>query len=103
MCDICHMYPCHPQCPNAPEPPTVFICSGCGECIYDGDEYCGIFGEQYCLRCVDDMARFADEEMVCYECEDTIQEGDTYYEVMGRVVCEDCMHDAKGVARYDTY
>ena len=26
MCEICHMTPCHPQCPNAPEPPAVYYC-----------------------------------------------------------------------------
>ena len=37
MCDICHQVPCHPRCPNAPDPIPVFICSGCGQDIYEGD------------------------------------------------------------------
>ena len=36
MCDVCHMTPCHPRCPNAPEPPKVYTCKYCGEAIVDG-------------------------------------------------------------------
>lgn len=53
MCHICRQYPCHPRCPNAPDPPSVFICSGCGDNIRDGDGYWDILGEQFCEECVD--------------------------------------------------
>ena len=52
-CDICLQSPCHPRCPNAADPPAVFVCSGCGRDIYDGDDYWDIMGEQFCERCVD--------------------------------------------------
>lgn len=53
MCDICLSIPCDPRCPNAPEPKPVYVCSGCGEFIRDGDEYWDIMGEQWCEECVD--------------------------------------------------
>lgn len=53
MCEVCLSLPCHPRCPNAPEPPAVFICSGCGDPIYDGDDYWDILNEQWCKECVD--------------------------------------------------
>lgn len=59
MCDICMKKPCDPRCPNAPEPPSVFVCSGCGDLIYDGDDYWDIMGEQWCSECIDDMRRVA--------------------------------------------
>lgn len=31
----------------------VFICSGCGESIYEGDDYWEYFGEQFCKYCND--------------------------------------------------
>lgn len=54
MCDECRKSPCDPRCPNAPEPPLVFVCSGCGDFIRDGDDYWDILGEQYCERCIDE-------------------------------------------------
>lgn len=53
MCDECRHTPCDPRCPNAPEPKAVFVCSGCGHEIYDGDDYWDIMGEQFCKRCID--------------------------------------------------
>lgn len=53
MCEICLQSPCPPRCPNAPEPPCVFICSGCGDPILDGDDYWDILGEQFCEGCID--------------------------------------------------
>ena len=54
MCEQCLQTPCHPRCPNAPEPKSVFVCSGCNEKIYDGDSYWEILGEQFCANCIDD-------------------------------------------------
>lgn len=59
MCDICRVAPCHPLCPNAPDPPTVFICSGCGNNIYDGEDYWDIMGEQFCKNCIEDSRKEA--------------------------------------------
>jgi hypothetical protein len=60
MCDICQQIPCHPRCPYAPDPPVVYICSGCGCDIYDGDDYWDILGEQFCENCIDDLRRVAE-------------------------------------------
>lgn len=54
MCQECLRTPCHPRCPNAPEPKRVFICSGCGDDICEGDDYWDILGEQFCKTCIDD-------------------------------------------------
>ena len=60
MCDICLRTPCDPRCPNAPEPPSVFVCSGCGDNIYDGDFYWEIFGEQWCADCIEECKKVAE-------------------------------------------
>lgn len=60
MCDVCMKSPCHPQCPHAPEPPRVFVCSGCGDDILEGDYYWDILGEQFCEDCVDSSRRVAE-------------------------------------------
>lgn len=52
MCEVCRHSPCDPRCPNAPEPRSVFICSGCGHDIYEGDDYWDIMGEQFCEKCI---------------------------------------------------
>lgn len=52
MCDICLQSPCHPRCPNAPDPPAVYICSGCGHTIREGDDYWEVLGEQFCGDCI---------------------------------------------------
>lgn len=59
MCEICLQYPCPPRCPNAPEPPRVFVCSGCGDDILEGDDYWDILGEQFCEDCIDASKREA--------------------------------------------
>ena len=60
MCQECRMMPCSPRCPNAPEPKSVFICSGCGEKIRDGDDYWEIMGEQFCEDCIDEAKKVAE-------------------------------------------
>jgi hypothetical protein len=59
MCDICHRVPCHPRCPNAPDPIPVFICSGCGQDIYEGEDVYHILGEQFCERCINESRQEA--------------------------------------------
>lgn len=59
MCDVCRHIPCDPRCPNAPDPPSVFVCSGCGDFIYDGDDYWDVMGEQYCEDCMESMKKVA--------------------------------------------
>ena len=56
MCDICRQSPCHPQCPNAPDPPTVYVCKSCGDPIVVGDEYYEFDGDYYHEECFEDNA-----------------------------------------------
>lgn len=60
MCDICLKSPCDPRCPNAPDPPRVYVCSGCGDDILDGDDYWDIMGEQWCEDCIEDSRKVAE-------------------------------------------
>lgn len=53
MCEECRQSPCHPRCPNAPDPRAVFVCSGCSQDIYEGDWVFHIMGEQYCEKCIE--------------------------------------------------
>ena len=53
ICDVCLKTPCDCRCPNAPDPHQVFICSGCGEPILEGENYWDIMGEQWCQECID--------------------------------------------------
>ena len=55
MCQECLRIPCHPRCPNAPEPEEipVYVCSGCSKEIMDGEDYWEIMGEQWCEDCID--------------------------------------------------
>ena len=55
MCNECHHSPCHPRCPNAPEPPPVHVCAYCDESVLVGDEFVEIDGSYYHLDCVSDM------------------------------------------------
>lgn len=55
MCDICMQSPCHPRCPNAPEPVPEYWCSECGEGIFDGDEYFDSQEGPICKNCMEDM------------------------------------------------
>lgn len=52
MCEECLQHPCHPRCPNAPDPPMVYVCSGCGDPILAGEDYYDLVGEQFCEGCV---------------------------------------------------
>lgn len=56
MCEVCHMNPCHPQCPNAPDPEPVYTCKICGEAIRAGDDYYEMDGEFYHAECFEDNA-----------------------------------------------
>lgn len=61
MCQECRQSPCNPRCPNAPDPEEipVFVCSGCGTDIMDGEDYWEIMCEQYCENCIDKARRIA--------------------------------------------
>lgn len=51
MCDICMQHPCHPRCPNAPEPEYIDQCCVCGRFIKYGEEYVDENGVVTCLEC----------------------------------------------------
>lgn len=59
MCSMCLSLPCHPRCPNAPEPVAVHRCYKCGVGIFDGEKYLDSPIGQICEDCLDDMT--ADE------------------------------------------
>ncbi len=57
MCDECRMSPCHPRCPNAPEPESIAHCERCKDKIRIGDEYAKFNGNCYCDCCLEDMPK----------------------------------------------
>ena len=56
MCEICRQTPCHPRCPNAPEPKPVEMCCLCGEGICEGDEYLNTTDGCVCKGCLEDFS-----------------------------------------------
>lgn len=55
MCAECHSYPCHPRCPNAPEPIAVDDCYVCDKPIREGEEYFTISDVAVCKDCAETM------------------------------------------------
>ncbi len=55
MCDICRQNPCHPRCPNAPDPKPSHKCTKCGGGIFEGDKFLESYGEVICMECLEDM------------------------------------------------
>ena len=60
MCSECLQTPCHPRCPNAPEPPIVCQCDNCGRDIRDGDDMYVIGSDRFCEECIDNGKTTAD-------------------------------------------
>lgn len=58
-CNECGRMPHAMGCPNAPEPTAVFVCSGCGRKIYEGEDYYDILGEQFCEECINETRQEA--------------------------------------------
>lgn len=56
MCEICRQVPCHPRCPNAPEPKAVHECDRCGCGIYEGDKFFDGSEEYICKDCIENMS-----------------------------------------------
>ena len=54
ICIECRKNPCDPRCPNAPEPPVVFVCTSCHAEIREGDTFYRLDGCPYCEECVED-------------------------------------------------
>ncbi len=38
----------------------VFVCSGCGDPIREGDPYVNLLGEQYCMDCIEELTNYAE-------------------------------------------
>lgn len=55
MCSLCRQIPCHPRCPNVPEPVPIMRCSECGEGIFEGDKYYNTGNGGVCKYCIEDM------------------------------------------------
>ena len=56
MCDECHMTPCHPRCPNAPEIKPVYVCEICGYGIYEGEKFFDGPKGYICEECMEEMS-----------------------------------------------
>lgn len=56
MCQECRMNPCHPRCPNAPEPPAITKCKKCNASIFADDEYALFDDDCYCESCLEEMS-----------------------------------------------
>lgn len=52
----CGMNPCHPRCPNAPEPVPVHECVKCGYGILVGEKFWDSPEGKICEECVEDMS-----------------------------------------------
>lgn len=56
MCSVCLSTPCHPRCPNAPEPVPVYTCGWCEEPIFENDEYMETPEGPVCRECIEEMS-----------------------------------------------
>ena len=60
MCEECRQIPCHPRCPNAPDPPMVYKCIYCAKPIREGDEFYDVDGDPWCEDCMTDCHKTAE-------------------------------------------
>jgi len=67
LCDECGQSPCHPRCPNAPEPTAVYVCKSCGAEIHEGEYYYVVGGEPYCDDCVSNDIAYAEDDCDDYD------------------------------------
>ena len=77
MCMECRQYPCHPRCPNAPEPAAVYECAYCNEPIRAGDDYVELDGNHYHEDCYANKAPSLAVEAECMENFEAIEDDDT--------------------------
>lgn len=51
MCSECWQTPCHPRCPNAPEPRVCGVCEQCEEELREDYEYfTDDIGNKFCSK-----------------------------------------------------
>lgn len=62
MCNECYQNPCHPRCPNAPDPEICGYCDCCDDEIREGDEYYMIGSSIFCHDCVRKGEKYAEIE-----------------------------------------
>lgn len=62
MCSECLSTPCHPRCPNAPDPEHIYECEFCDGGITSGEDFVEIDGKYYHKDClsVDDLLELLD-------------------------------------------
>lgn len=60
MCEFCRRAPHDSRCPDAPEPRSVFICSGCGDMIHEGDLFYRVMQETFCEECMEASREIAE-------------------------------------------
>ena len=77
MCMECRQYPCHPRCPNAPEPAAVYDCAYCNEPIRAGDEYVEFDGNHYHEDCYANKAPALAVEVECMKKFEAVDGDDT--------------------------
>lgn len=64
MCAICLMNPCHPSCPNAPDPEPIHTCVWCKEAIFAGGGYMETPDGIVCEECIREMSILEFMEMI---------------------------------------
>lgn len=62
MCQECLQFPCHPRCPNAPEPPVIHKCDNCGNEIHEGEHMYRFDIGIVCDECVDNSGTYVEYE-----------------------------------------
>lgn len=62
MCKECRQYPCHPRCPNAPEPPVARKCDNCGRELLVGESMWEFDIGCVCEECIDSCRTYAEAE-----------------------------------------
>lgn len=83
MCSVYGMNPCHPSCPNAPEPVPVYECCRCGYGILEGDKFWDSPAGYMCEDCVDEM----DAKEILEMCGESLTEAKKGGNVNGRAEC----------------
>ncbi len=64
MCSLCLSTPCHPRCPNEPEPVPVHTCKWCNEPIFAEEEYMDTPDGPVCKDCIEGMGVSEFMEMI---------------------------------------